>query len=179
MKAFNKAILVFAFVCMGLFSQTIYANDTIATGSNLNVVVEKSEDEKTVNLTSEDSSIRITLDAKKYYDLCTFEAQLNLEGGAKEGTNITIKVNNISKDKNRLVLGTKEYKVATVGSTASFNQLIELFDGQNEINLTYTHEKDKKIQGNMIFVIEKFTESDKNKILELPKPGTGALNNSK
>ncbi|PHV70195.1 hypothetical protein CS063_12005 [Sporanaerobium hydrogeniformans] len=176
MKRMNKTFLLLAFICIGLYAQAIYANDTVVSGSNMKLVEETNGDKKTVNLTSEDSYIRITLDANKYYPT-TFETQLNLEGGAKEGTNIVIKVNSISTDKEDtvLILDTKEYKVVPIGSTKSFNQLIELFDGKNEINLTYTHVKDKKINGTMTFVIEKFTEKDKSKMLELSKPEINAL----
>ena len=101
--------------------------------------------------------IRITQPTnKEYKPNITFDSQVNLMGEARVGTVINIKVYDkyiiedeedfFVKDLAKKYLDAliDEFDLKPVGSTNTFNQLIDLEDGENTIVITYSVGEDKE-----------------------------------
>ncbi|WP_069999246.1 hypothetical protein [Cellulosilyticum sp. I15G10I2] len=155
MKISKYLIMFFAFVSIGLFSGTIYASDE----SNVKVETVIKNDKKVDIIVSEDKYVRISELAKA--STSTFESKMNIMGETKQGTDIVIEVYNTKTDNLSLSKNVTSYTLNTVGITETFNQLIELLEGENKVVLTYTNEKDKKDKLQMIFYITRESEETK------------------
>jgi len=175
----SKRLMVWAiFIITGLYSSLLYADST--TGANIKAVTVIEDDKKVDVLMSEDEYVRITQPTK--VNTSTFESKINIMGEAKFGTNITIEVGSVSTDKDNKLLPKlpKIYELNTVGVTETFNQLIELFEGQNEVVFTYTNEKDKRVRGSMSFMVTREPEETKESLKTyIAKPGLMLENVSK
>lgn len=163
MRNSKRLVLLFAFLLVGMFSTMIYANDTL-TGTNVKEVAVLKDDKKIEFLESEDGHIRISKLAK--INTFTFDSIMNVEGQAKQNTNITITVNQITADKENTItiVDSKIYELSKIGITESFNQLIELFEGTNQVVLVYSNTKDKQMDGEMSFIVIKEPEQTKENI---------------
>ncbi len=161
MKRLKNLMLFLAFIGIGLFGSTVYATDVITTTSNVKVETVTKDDKKVEIIVSEDKYVRITQPTK--VNTSTFESKMNVMGETSQGTEITIEVYNTSLDKKgiSLVKNVTVYTVKTVGITETFNQFIELLEGENKIVLIYTNEKDKKNKEKMIFYVTRESEEKK------------------
>ncbi|MDF2614100.1 MAG: hypothetical protein K0S71_1886 [Clostridia bacterium] len=164
MKFSKVSMVVFAFVCFWMFSGSLYASEFSTTDSNVKVEVVEKDDKNIEMIVSEDKYVRITQPTK--VNTSTFESKMNIAGETSQGTEIVIEVYNIQADKDDISLlkASKVYELKTVGITKSFNQLIELLEGENKVVLTYTNEKDKKDKEEMIFYIIRESEKTKESV---------------
>ena len=165
MKKYRKIVMLLAFLVIGIYSSALYANDT-TTSSNIKADTIIKNDKTIDVLVSEDDYVRITQPSK--INMSTFESKINLMGeiigGTKKGTEITISIYNKKE-------GTKTYKdeatytytLSKVGSTGTFNQLLELTEGDNKIVLAYVNTQDSK-NDKMVFFITRETEESKELI---------------
>ena len=161
-----RKIIVLSMLClMPIIGTTIYAADEAS-----NVIVESEQrDGKTVEyLTSEDGYIsRITQPNK--INMTTFESKINLMGEALyQGTEITIEVYDtktfIKAGKTEVVyktLPTNIYELGKVGATKTFNQLLDLAEGENKIVVHYLADK---VEDEMVFYITRESEENKQQI---------------
>ncbi len=166
MKYIKKIIVLCMLSLMGVFSTTIYA----AESSNV-VVKSEQKDDKTIEyLASEDGYIsRITQPNK--INMTTFESKINLMGEASsQGTEITIEIYNtktITKaGKTETIFKTEPtyaYKLGKVGATCTFNQILDLSEGENQIVVKYINVTDK-VDNKMIFYITRESEENKQQI---------------
>jgi hypothetical protein len=164
MKSFKKLAALLIFVGVGLFSSVVYGSDSVAVTSNVTVETVVKDDKKVEVVVSEDKYVRITQPTK--VNTSTFESKMNIMGETKQGTDIIIEVYNTKIDKTSTDLpkASAVYTLSTVGVTETFNQLIELLEGENKIVLSYTNEKDKKDKADMIFFITRESEETKEKL---------------
>lgn len=159
----KKLIVLFTLFIMSAISTTLYAKDS----EGYNVVVKEyvqSNGKTTTGLASDndDGYIRIAQPTK--VSTSTFESKINLMGETKKGTEITIAVYN-KKDNTKSTSEYKDeptttYELSTVGLTGTFNQLIDLLEGDNKIVLSYVNTQDNK-KDYMIFYINRGSEQDK------------------
>jgi hypothetical protein len=93
-------------------------------------------------------------------NLITFDSQINIIGEAREGLDITIQVyENLETDEDPVT-----YTVKKVGATQTFNQLIDLKEGNNVVAIQYVYVADKKespLSGVMYFTINRKPEKTK------------------
>jgi hypothetical protein len=164
MKSFKKLATLLIFVGVGLFGSVVYGSDGATVTSNVTVETVVKDDKKVEVVVSEDKYVRITQPTK--VNTSTFESKMNIMGETKQGTDIVIEVyhTKIDKDSTDLPKASATYTLSTVGVTETFNQLIELLEGENKIVLSYTNPKDKKEKANMIFFITRESEETKEKI---------------
>lgn len=163
MKGLKKYLVIMTFLLMGIVSTAVYAGDQTSK-EEYNVKVETIvKDGKTIEyLSNEDGNVRITQPNKIH--LTTFESKINLMGQTKKGTTITIEIYN-SKENAKSEEPIKTYEVGTVGVTGTFNQLIELAEGENRIVVIYANSKEK-MDDEMIFYITREPEESKKLIKE-------------
>lgn len=169
MKCIRKVIVLFMLSLIGVFGTTIYAANT-TEGSNV-IVKSEQKDGKTIEyLASEDGYIsRITQPNK--INTTTFESKINLMGEASsQGTKITIEIYNtktITKaGKAETVFKTEPtytYKLGEVGTTCTFNQLLDLLEGENKIVVQYENAS-SKVDDEMVFYITRESEENKQQI---------------
>ncbi len=159
MRISKNLMIVLTFLSITLFSGTIFASDITVTPSNVKVETVIKDDKKVEMVVSEDQYVRIAQPTK--VNTSTFESKMNIMGETKQGTEITIEVYNTKTDNLSLSKDVTIYTLKTVGITGSFNQLIELLEGENKVVLTYTHEKDKKEKEKMVFYIVRESEEIK------------------
>ena len=164
MKKSKKFVVIFALIVVSLFGHVIYASEITTTSSNVKVETVTKDDKKVEILTSEDGYVRITQPTK--VKTFTFDSKMNIMGETNKGTNIAIEVYNTKLDKDNISLPKDPvlYKLNTVGVTETFNQLIELLEGENRIVLTYTNEKDKINKGKMVFIVTRESEETKERL---------------
>lgn len=169
MKCIRKVIVLLMLSLIGVFGTTIYAAEG-NEGSNV-VVKSEQKDGKTIEyLASEDGYIsRITQPNK--INMTTFESKINLMGEASsQGTEITIEIYNtktITKaGKSETVFKsepTYTYKLGKVGTTCTFNQILDLVVGDNKIVVKYT-DATGKVNDEMAFYITCESEESKQQI---------------
>ncbi len=176
-KISKNLMIALTFLSITLFSGTIFASETAVTPSNVKVETIVKDDKKVEVVVSEDQYVRIAQPTK--VNTSTFESKMNIMGETKQGTEITIEVYNTKTDNISLSKDVTIYKLKTVGITGSFNQLIELLEGENKVVLTYTNEKDKKEKEKMVFYItresEEIKELVKNMIVHYGKTKESSL----
>lgn len=168
----EKKMLVKMIMILGIMlcGTTVYATDTRFTQP---AKVAEQPVAKSANTTTsqtitfdEGEYVRITQPIQTDGETTTFERQINVMGEARKGTRITIKVylsttemgNTISKET------PVEYKLAAVGATQTFNQLIDLGEGCNTVSITYTHEALANAKGELTLVIKRESEETKEAI---------------
>ncbi|MGL5676498.1 MAG: hypothetical protein ACRDDX_08790 [Cellulosilyticaceae bacterium] len=162
MKRIKQMLCLIIFAGIGFVSMDTYATNTV---HGPEVVTNKPQEvqEPVVNTikTEEKISVRITQPPKKD-DIQTFDSQMNVMGEAIVGTDIIISV---TYDTNLVDLQedqkTVEYKLKTVGATQTFNQLIDLKEGENTIVLRYVNGSDKGI---LTLKIKRMSESERQLI---------------
>jgi hypothetical protein len=176
MKISKKLVMLAAFISFGLFSSSVYAsefNTTTSAATNVKTETITKDDKKIEVITSEDKYIRITQPTKP--NTSTFESKLIIMGETRQGTDIVIEVYSGKLDKETMAISKepKIYKLKSVGITETFNQLIELEEGDNKIVLIYTNDKDKKDKEKMVFCITRESEATKEFIKSyIVYPGT-------
>jgi len=178
MKHSKKIGMITAFICFGILSTSVYASEVTTTASNVKVETIEKDDKKIEIIVSEDKYVRITQPTK--VNTSTFESKINIMGETSQGTDIVIEVYNTKPSKNTISKDAKVYKLNTVGITETFNQLIELLEGENKVVLIYTNTKDKKNQEEMIYYITRESEETKEKLKSMIIiPGTRDSDSSK
>lgn len=173
MRHLRKLVVLMTILATLLIGTTVFANNDTTTGSNIRVETEEKDGKEIIYLISDDDAIRITQPNK--ISSATFESKINIMGEAATGTDITIKIYNkkdsTKTDKSEVAYKeepTKAYTLTTVGITKSFNQLLELTEGENKIVLTYTTVNPavskEKVQKSMVFYITRAPEADKERL---------------
>ena len=133
MKVSKKLVLILAFVCIGLFGQAVYASEVTnnTAPSTKDTAVKEN---RTDGFTSDDGYVRITQPTK--VNTSTFESKMNIMGETKQDTEIVIEVYNTKSGKESIGVskeGIVVYEFGKVGITGTFNQLVELLEGENKI----------------------------------------------
>lgn len=154
---------MFAVLMVGLFSSVIYANDIKENNISVNVKEVPGENEDTQILVSEDGYIQITQinqnsQKVKIYTL-TFDGKVSLMGKAKKGTKIDISIYNKKITSTEYADEAKDTYSIEVGSTADFNQLLELLEGDNKIKLYYTNKSDGTDDVMVFYIRRESTQS--------------------
>ena len=166
MNYMKKMIVLFMFCCMTMIGSTIYAADT--QGANVTVQSEEEGGKIVEYLASEDGYIsRITQPNK--INMTTFESKINLMGEALyQGTDITIEIydtkvfTKAGKTETYFKsLPTNVYNLGKVGATKTFNQLLDLAEGENKIVVRYTL---NNVKDEMEFYITRESEENKQQI---------------
>lgn len=154
-----------------IFGSTIFLLVLLCGTATYATEVKPQEEPKTPVVTKENVTDTVTFEKDEYVRItqptkmntATFDAKMNVMGEARVGTNIKLEVQNIksTKEAKQVVQNTKVYELNTVGVTKTFNQLIELAEGENHVLVTYTHEKNEEINGTLTFIITREPESKK------------------
>lgn len=113
-----------------------------------------------------DEYVRIAQSLENKDEIQTFDAQINIMGEARKGTNIEIIVYTGEKVEKPVATETNHYKVyklKEVGATQLFSQLIDLSEGQNNVIIKYTYPPDEK-SGSFHAKIMRKSEVEKEKI---------------
>lgn len=150
MKAIRKIVILLAFLVVGLFGTTLYAQTTEEGYNVKEETIEKNGRQIDI-LASEDGYVRITQPTK--INMYTFEVKVNLVGETKAGTNISISVYN-TKTGEYSSDATQTYELKQVNPLGTFSQVLEFPEGSNKIVLHYASE-DGSIEDKMVFYINR------------------------
>ena len=139
MKTIKYYVMLVLFTGLFFYSAEVYANTTA------------------------ENYVRITQPTSKDV-IQTFDSEMNIMGEASVGTEINIVVYygeevEVLTD----VLEKDEYKLKTVGATKTFNQLITLKEGQNNIVIEYQY-GGKGAKGTLKITIVRKAEAEKEAI---------------
>lgn len=154
MRRMKKTICLIFFASVACIGSSVYANTTNMPPTAGTTSAAKTEEKKYVGITQPIPKEVIQ----------TFDSQMNIMGEASVGTEISIivyygeEVNNFEE-----VTDKDEYKLKTVGATKTFNQLIHLREGQNNVVLSYQY-ADNGGKGVITIKIIRKPESEKEMI---------------
>ena len=142
MKKIRQCLVALSFVMFCLISQKTFATTIPVTP--IQSVVEDQTNEVTettdvaVTAVKDDTNyVRITQPNIKD-DIQTFDSQMNIMGEASVGTEIQMIVY-YGEGVSLSEMENSEYKIKVVGFTETFNQLIDLREGQNNILIRYQY----------------------------------------
>lgn len=160
----TKQIIVKVIVLMSIIlcSMTVYGTDARFTQSAQTKAVTKSAESTTSQTITfeEDEYVRLAQSINEGGTTTVSGSQINIQGQAREGTKITIKVYLSTTQKGNMISNKLPvvYNLATVGKLQDFNQLIDLGEGYNTVWLSYTNENTKDVYGEKKFVIERLPQ---------------------
>ena len=145
MKKIKLIVVLCMMLLMGLYTGSIYANDT-NEGYNIEVKSTTDKDGKTVEYLAsvdDDGYLRITQILQNSQNVkintSTYEGNLLISGKAEKDTELTIKVYNGVDESEEA----STYENIKVGTTETFSQSVEVQEGYNTIVITYSNEEDK------------------------------------
>lgn len=152
-------VFMILMLCM-LLPQAVFANTTNAANAELT--------KASPIQFSQDEYIRITQPVKD--KMSVFDKDLNVTGEARYSVKITMQLFN-KKDNERLYPRNayRTYDLDPVGFSQTFNELIELKEGDNKIRFSYqyTSEQGNVIDDRLVIYVNRKSEEEKTTLKNL------------